>query len=347
MGVQELTLTKNILIGIEAGASSIAVEIEDDKGKKIGSYTLARGASVSALPAQTIWENIILAINKALEKTGISLENPKNFSFHLFIGAPGMTVDAKREEFIKHGEQNCYKHFRTVELDTDVYLTWRAALKGSAGGVFIVGTGSVGTYFEGAQMTESKNAKHVYSFPYKFGKNRVGGMGFPYDFSSLANMGTKIVCRLTKHVDGRVVAKGLLKQALETVYATFFDSNPEVLISKIHADPKSSPDFFSASPEAYKRVAEVFFKVIAEADEPFTKNLLIEAANEFVEAFNALIMVFEPRKTSQCFIWGGAVPYFWDFLPSYVQSHLTRELAMTPAKAAIEELSRLIVKEVY
>ncbi len=269
------------------------------------------------------------AINTVLKTAEIILGDPQ-IGFYLFIGAPGITADAKREEFIRYGRENYYSYFEKVRLDTDVYLTWQAALDGKDGAVFIAGTGSIAMYFSQKRIAESKES---YSFPFPPG-DRVDGGGFPQSDSwGLARIGLSVIQELFKYIDGRKVAEPVLKQAFDNLYQYFFQSDRAIMLNKVNAGPGS--EFVRADPESYKRVAEFFLQQTSGKEEPFTESLLKRAAKEFTLAYRAIM---KGRESSPCYVWGTGLNHFIKYLPSDIVSNLGTTLKVAPAEAAIKVL---------
>ncbi len=320
------------LIGVEAGASTITVEVElaDEKGTKLGQSLLEKGANISATPPEIAWQNIIQGIKMALEKSEISLEKSKEVKFYLFIGAPGMSADTQRKAFIEYGQKN-YPYFETVIYETDAYLTWRA-MNVKEGTVFIAGSGAVGMYFSEEQL---KEVKLSYPIP---PQNKVSGFGFPHDDSwGLARMGLKIVELLIKYLDGRIIIEdSRLEIALKEIYQEYFNSTKEILVSRINTDPGSNP-YFTHSAESYKKLTENFLRITAHTNEAFTQKLFKEAAKEFTLAYNTIMK----GKDCLCYAWGTGYKHFEKYLPSEMSSRLITQLKMTPAHAGISVLRKM------
>jgi glucosamine kinase len=184
-------MTKDIYIGVDGGGTKCKVRIEDTDGKLLGEAV--GGPSQIRLSVDQSWHSILDAIHKALQPSGISLDD-KNYRFHAGFGLAGTEKKEAVRDFL------AYPHppFANIVLKSDAYTACLGAHGGKDGAIIIIGTGTIGMRIQGDELIQ------------------VGGWGFPHgDEGGGARIGLTAVCLTLQAYDGRVETSPLLQAIMK------------------------------------------------------------------------------------------------------------------------------------
>lgn len=169
----------DIFIGVDGGASSCKVRIEDAAGNLLGSAK--GGPTTIKFSTGKAWETILSTITAALASTNIKLEDNR-YHFHLGCGLTGCELPEPCTKFLKEAPP----YFSTVRLESDAYTACLGAHAGQDGAIIIVGTGAVSIQIQNGKTTQ------------------VSGWGFPHgDEGSGAWLGMEAVRLTLQWLDGR------------------------------------------------------------------------------------------------------------------------------------------------
>jgi glucosamine kinase len=238
---------KNIYIGIDGGGTKTKAIATDENFKLIGSGF--GGPANIRLSVSESWKSIYTAINEALKKSSIRLED-KNYAFHTGMGLAGVTILKARKEFLETPHP-----FKTLLLESDAHIGCLAVHDGNDGAIISVGTGVIGYLIEG-------------------GSNyRVGGWGFPHaDLGGGAWLGLEAAKLTFKAADGIIESSQMLK----SIFAKFNNSLPDFCTWACAA---KSSDFATLAPFAVE---------YAQQGDKYARELIRGAAVEIDGMYKAL-----------------------------------------------------------
>lgn len=148
-------MADDIFIGVDGGASTTRVRIENAAGDLLGQGV--GGPANIRLSADKSWESVYHALDEALKPSHVRLED-KQHRFHIGLGLAGCEVGEAVNEFLSRPHP-----FTTIQLSSDAHIACVGAHKGKDGAIIVVGTGVIGYEIEAGKGT------------------RVGGWGFPHD----------------------------------------------------------------------------------------------------------------------------------------------------------------------
>ena len=131
-----LLMPKQFFIGVDGGATSCRARIRDMEGNLLGEGAGGPANIHSDLPLAK--ESIRTATKSALSAAGLDEGSLKHAPMP-DSGLAGAGLKTASERLLS--ELPC---FASVELETDAYVAWLGAHKGSDGGIVILGTGSCG-----------------------------------------------------------------------------------------------------------------------------------------------------------------------------------------------------------
>lgn len=185
---------KELYIGVDGGATSCKVRIEDGEGNLVGT-AIGKPANIRYGVCEA-WNNILETIESALKSTGIALDDT-SVDFHVGCGLAGTEVKSACDEFLSYRDA-----FNDLCLESDAYAACMGAHAGEDGGVVIIGTGVVG-------MNIQNNIVDT-----------VGGWGFPHsDEGGGAWLGMLATGLALKAYDGRI-QKSALTDAILAKYSS-------------------------------------------------------------------------------------------------------------------------------
>lgn len=175
-------MKKQLLVGVDGGASKSFVRIEDSDGKLIGE-TISGPANIRNSVEQS-WQSIMHAFYSI---TNIAAINPADYELHAGMGLAGTEHVESYQAFIN------FPHiFDSLIVKSDAHVACLAAHAGKDGGIIIVGTGVVGYQIVGDHVAI------------------VGGWGFPQDDEGGgAWMGLEAMKLTFRVVDKRALKSGL------------------------------------------------------------------------------------------------------------------------------------------
>jgi N-acetylglucosamine kinase-like BadF-type ATPase len=134
------TTHKRLFLGVDGGASKIAVVVMDEGGHVLLEETTALGANYQALDVATVVENLEVAVQSAVQQVGL---RPAMFDYSVF-GLAGCNFDSDHhvltEALRKSALSSIVSGGFAVVNDSQVAL--RAGTKDGIGVVLIAGTGS-------------------------------------------------------------------------------------------------------------------------------------------------------------------------------------------------------------
>ena len=187
--MSEASLTQDIFIGVDGGATKTIVRAENASGQSLGQGQ--GGPANIRLSVEGSWQSINDALKEALASTGLRVDDGQH-RFYCGAGLAGTEVTSACDQFL-----NAPHPFARLILKSDGYTSCLGAHGGRDGALIAIGTGTVAFQIEGDK------------------EYKVGGWGFPHgDEGSGAWLGLEAV-RLTLHwLDGR----GEPSPLLESVY---------------------------------------------------------------------------------------------------------------------------------
>ena len=182
-----MTITKDIYIGIDGGATNCRTYIEDANGGMLACAT--GGPANIRLSVDKSWNSIYGAIQTALTKVELVLED-KNHNFHVGLGLAGVEILADRKRFLARSHP-----FTSIRLESDAYAACLGAHNNQGGAIIIVGTG-----INGFQLQHGKTIQ-------------VSGWGFPQDdIGGGAWLGLQATSLTLQWLDGRIPGSPMLEE---------------------------------------------------------------------------------------------------------------------------------------
>lgn len=199
--MSEASVTQDIFIGVDGGATKTIVRAENASGQSLGQGQ--GGPANIRLSVEGSWQSINDALKEALASTGLRVDDGQH-RFYCGAGLAGTEVTSACDHFL-----NTPHPFDQLILKSDGYTSCLGAHGGRDGALIAIGTGTVAFQIEGDK------------------EYKAGGWGFPHgDEGSGAWLGLEAV-RLTLHwLDGRDEPSPLL----ESVYAHFDDDLMRLVI---------------------------------------------------------------------------------------------------------------------
>ena len=190
--MSQASLTQDVFVGIDGGATKTIVRVENARGETLGQGQ--GGPANIRLSVEGSWQSINDALKEALAPSDLRQDDDRH-RFYCGAGLAGTEVTSACDQFL-----NTPHPFARLILKSDGYTSCLGAHGGGDGALIAIGTGTVAFQIEGDKEV------------------KVGGWGFPHgDEGSGAWLGLEAV-RLTLHwLDGRGEASPLL----ESVYAHF------------------------------------------------------------------------------------------------------------------------------
>lgn len=279
-----MTMTENIFIGVDGGASKCKVVVEHENGTKLGN---ALGeATVIKHSVEKTWETIIATTKKALQSTGINLENP-NYNFHIGLGLTGCEIPHACEKCIAATPS----YFKSVILKSDAYTACLGAHNGQDGSIIIMGTGVVCVEIRGDQLKQ------------------IGGWGFPHsDEGSGAWLGMEATRETFKWLDGRTSNGSPL---LQNIFARF-DNDLTKLV--VWANSSNSTKFAELAPLVIDAL---------QGNDQIALDLIKRAAKE-IELINQAMQNNTKKNNSKlpCALLGGLAQFVKPYLSTELQSRI-------------------------
>lgn len=264
----------DIYIGIDGGGTKTKAIVTDDNFKTIGIGL--GGASNIRLSVTDAWNSIYCAINQALSKVGITLED-RNYAFHVGMGLAGVSILKAKKEFLETPHP-----FRTLILESDAHIGCLAVHDGKDGAIISIGTGVIGYLIE-------KGINY-----------RVGGWGFPHaDIGGGAWLGLEAAKLTFKAIDGAIENSTLLKAIFQR-----FDNNLSDFV--LWANSSKSSDFATLAP---------FVIDYAQKDDQYAIDLMKSAASEINLMYSSLIKKPKTTPTDlPCALLGGLGKLLYPYL---------------------------------
>lgn len=232
-------VVRNIFIGVDGGATSCKVRVEDEAGSLLGNATT--GPASIRLSVENTWRAILDGIKISLQKADLSLHD-SSLRFHLGLGLAGCEIPKACEKF----RAETPNYFAETCLRSDAYVACLGAHAGKDGAIIIVGTGVVCLQICGSETSQ------------------VGGWGFPHgDEGSGAWLGLEAVRLTLQWQDGRVVTQSTA--LFEDVLRHFSNDVTQLVV---WANNAKSNDFAKIAPlviHQIERGDEVAFSLIKRA----------------------------------------------------------------------------------
>jgi len=170
-------LIKELLMGVDGGATKCTVRLEDGDGVLLGLAT--SGPANIRISIEQAWQSIHHALDAALAQAGLKQES---VALHAGMGLAGCEMDESKQAFI-----NFPHKLHTLTVTSDAHTACLGAHNGSDGAIIIIGTGMVGLKCEKGVST------------------KVAGWGFPYDDAgSGAWLGLEAIKIAFQSLDGRL-----------------------------------------------------------------------------------------------------------------------------------------------
>jgi len=239
---------RDFFIGLDGGGTKTKLILEDAEGKRLADSI--GGPANIRLSVEKAWQSIHGALESALQKAKLSLDDP-DIRYHAGLGLAGTEIRAACQSFLARPHP-----FATLALESDAYVACLGAHEGKDGAIIIVGTGVVGYQIE------------------KGRKTKVGGWGFPHsDEGGGAWLGMEAVRHTLQWLDGRIAKSELL----EEIYA-HFDRDLEKLV--IWANEANASYFAQMAPLVIKHL---------QAKDTWSVALLKMAVREIEEIDQALV----------------------------------------------------------
>lgn len=294
-------MKKNIYIGIDGGATKTKALAEDSASNFLGKAV--SGHSCIRISVEESWHSILDATRKALQESGISLED-QNYNFHLCVGLSGCEIPDAKTRFL-----NTPHPFKTLLLKSDQYTACMGAHDGQDGAIIIIGTGVVGF-----QIYQQKISS-------------VGGFGFPHDdIGGGAWLGLQAATLTFQWADGRFKSNSPL---VKSVFQKF---NNDLTEFTVWANRAKSTQF-----------AELARLVIQHAEQKEKLSLhLFKLAAKMIDKIGAtLVRKTGDNTILPCALIGGVASHMVAFLGPKLQARLVNA-KYDPAKGAIIALRKTI-----
>lgn len=276
-------MKKNIFIGVDGGATSCKVRVEDEEGNLLGQAL--GGPCNIRLSVDVSWQSILEAVTEALKKANISLKDSK-YQFHAGLGLAGTEVPKAVQVFLSRSYP-----FTSVCLKSDAYAACLGAHGGKDGAIIIIGTGIIGYSIQGNETVQ------------------VCGWGFPHsDEGSGAWLGLEAVRLTLRYCDKRsAVYSPLFAAVLQK-----FNNNFSELVS--WANEGKSTEFAQLAP---------FVIDYAEKKDPIAMNLMQRAGAEIDAIAEALRKKNPNQKAQLPYcLFGGIAPFLKPWLSEELRSRL-------------------------
>jgi len=275
-------MTQDIFIGVDGGASSSRVRIEDGNGNLLGSAQ--GGHTTIKFSTEKAWATIMATIKAALASTVITLEN-KDYNFHIGCGLTGCELPEACTKFLQEAPQ----YFKTVQLKSDSYTACLGAHGGKDGAIIIVGTGSVGL-----QIYQGKTMQ-------------VSGWGFPHgDEGSGAWLGMDAVRLTLQWLDQRFASPNTA--LLEMIFQKF-DRDLTKLV--VWANTANSTKFAEITPLVIQQFQQC---------DPLALSLIRRAAHEISRIGAALTK--QVQQILPCCLCGGLAQFVEPYVDASLKSRL-------------------------
>lgn len=195
-------MQNNIYIGVDGGATKTKAIVEDNNGNLLGEGL--GGPANIRLSVTDSWQSIMAAINAALAKCNLSLED-KSIDFHLGLGLAGCEIPGACTRF-----KQTPHPFKTLILEKDSYTSCVGAHGGTDGAIIIIGTGSAAFQIQDTHTVQ------------------IGGWGFPHDdIGSGAWIGLQAIATTLQWLDGRITQDSPL---LESIFNNFNRNQDELVV---------------------------------------------------------------------------------------------------------------------
>lgn len=259
-------MSVDIFIGVDGGASSCKVRVEDAAGNLLGS---AKGdATTIKFSTEKAWETILNTINTALP-TFLKLED-RQYRFHLGCGLTGCELPAACEKFLKEVPT----YFSAIRLESDAYTACLGAHAGKDGAIIIIGTGTVGLQIQNGKTTQ------------------ISGWGFPHgDEGSGAWLGMEAVRLTLQWLDRRF--KHANTALLEMIFQKF-DRDLTKLV--VWANAANSTKFAEITPLIIQQLQQ---------QDSLATMLIQRAAREIDRVGMAFAKYTESDRLLPCCLCGG------------------------------------------
>ena len=269
-------MSSDIFIGVDGGASSCRVRIEDASGKVLGSAK--GGATTIKFSAEKAWATVLQTITEALVVAQINLDD-QHYRFHVGCGLTGCELPEACAQFL----QKKPAYFTTVCLRSDAYTACLGAHAGQDGAIIIVGTGSVGLQICDGETTQ------------------VSGWGFPHgDEGSGAWLGMEAVRLTLQWLDHRFQEPNT---ALLEIIFQKFDRDLTKLV--VWANAANSTKFAEITPLIIQQLQQ---------QDPLARSLIQRAAHEAERIGWALAQSASRGKILPCCLCGGLVQFIEPYL---------------------------------
>ena len=281
-----MTVTKDIYIGVDGGATNCRAYIEDANG---GMLACASGGPANIrLSVDASWNSIYNAIRTALDKIGLVLED-KSYNFHVGLGLAGVEIIADRKRFLTRSHP-----FASIRLESDAYAACLGAHNNQDGGIIIVGTG-----INGFQVQNEKTVQ-------------VSGWGFPYDdIGGGAWLGLQVTSLTLQWLDGRIPGSPML----EEIHHNFNEDMPKFVT---WANSANSTKFAELAPYVINHIKtdDIYAnKLIKQA---------ATAINEVYFAMQK--RAIDKSVEIPICLFGGIAPFIRPWLCTELQEHLTERV---------------------
>lgn len=269
-------MSTDIFIGVDGGASSCKVRIEDAAGNFLGSTK--GGPTTIKFSTEKAWETILNTITAALAPTNIKLAD-KNYRFHLGCGLTGCELPEPCAKFLKEAP-SC---FSTVRLKSDAYTACLGAHAGKDGAIIIIGTGIVSVQIQNGKTTQ------------------ISGWGFPHgDEGSGAWLGMEAVRLTLQWLDGRLESEN--SALLEMIFQKFERDLTKLVV---WANAANSTKFAEITPLIIEQLKK---------QDPLALELIQRAVHEVDRIGIALAKRSENGKILPCCLCSGLAPFIEPYL---------------------------------
>jgi glucosamine kinase len=264
---------KNIFIGVDGGGTKTKVSIQDEAGKNLG--TGIGGPSNIRLSVDNAWDSIYNAINQALERTGITI-NDEKYSFHIGLGLAGVSILEAKKQFL-----NKPTPFKTLILKSDAHIACLGSSNGKNGAIVSIGTGVIG------YLIDDNNT------------HKVSGWGFPHaDTAGGAWLGMEITRLTFKWIDGCISPSPVLEDIFK-----HFNNDLTKLVQ--WANSANSSDFAKLAPYVVNGL---------KTEDKYSKQLFEKAGEEIDLLITALLKTNQSKENLSCSLMGGLAPFVLPFL---------------------------------
>jgi len=273
----------DIFIGVDGGASSCRVRVEDAKNNLLG--CAKGGPTTIKFSTEKAWETILNTINLALVGTNLQLSDV-HCNFYLGCGLTGCELPAPCEKFLREAPT----YFKKVILKSDAYAACLGAHAGQDGAIIIVGTGIVSVQIQNGNMTQ------------------IGGWGFPHsDEGSGAWLGMEAVRLTLQWLDRR------LDEPSELLLMIFEKFDRDLTKLVVWANAATSTQFAEITPLVIQQLQQ---------QDLLALKLIARSAHEIDEIGKALVKYTVGNKPLPCCLCGGLVPFVEPYLGTELKARL-------------------------